>query len=248
MSYIDCFITFSNSYFRPILILISSAFALYFSFKKIGNNISVNYSISYQTFSAGSIKELVLSNNKDKPVSIFGIYALFENDLALEVKKFSPPIILKPYETIAIFPDKYSNLTVDGDEFHDMFHNVKFIVDSTNGVIHCNRNIKSNLINQYRTITKNTYLYNNFVYDESVSFILDYFFEGDKKTAFISKSGYIGNEWGFSPNHLGGAEKVTKDEIINMLEQSGLASIMSNYVLSEVVVSGIKIQCVAKKT
>ncbi|RBW44592.1 hypothetical protein DS885_11040 [Psychromonas sp. B3M02] len=202
MYYIDCFIAFSNSYFRPILILISSVFAIFFASKKIGNNITVNYSISYEGFSAGSIKELVLSNKKDKPVSIFSIYALFENDLALEVKKLSPPVILKPYETVSIFPDKYSELSVDGDEFNDMLNNIKFVIDSADGLIPCKKSIKKESMSHYRTITKNTYLYNGFVYNESVRFILDYVFEGDKKTAFITKSGYIGNEWGFFSQSL----------------------------------------------
>ena len=245
MEYIDSFIKFSNDYFRPLLILITSSFAIYFAIKKLGNSVSVQYSIKHERFSAPRIDEVVLSNNKDKAVSIYSIYAVFNKDLLLELKRFSPPEILKPNETIGIFTGEYSSLSIDGDEISLKLEEAEIFLESKHKNIKCTSIVHENLLQRYRHITKHTCIFNGFVYDETVAYIMSYVINNENKTAFIHFSGYIGNEWEFSYNHLG--EEPSVRVILNFINEGGLEDIFTNYQIFEVLIPSKQVKFVAKK-
>jgi len=247
MELIELFLDFSNGYFRPLLILVTSSFAIYFAFKKVGNSITVQFSVASEGFSASRINEIILSNNKDKPVSIYSLYATFDNDLLLELKRFSPPEILKPYETIGIFTDQYSKLRVNDDEFAPNFIDAEIWIESAEKTIKCTARKRSNLLKGYKKVSKDCFKFNGFVYDDTVSYILNYRINNKLKTAFIHYSGYIGNEWDFQVNHLGSENDVTPDKIIEMLESNGFHDLFSNYQLVQVLLSGWKTEVVANK-
>ncbi|EGQ7814862.1 hypothetical protein ABVD54_003435 [Vibrio parahaemolyticus] len=247
MEIIELFVSTSSDYFRPILVLITSIFAIYFAWKKIGHNIMVQYSVVHEGFSAPRINEIILSNNKDKPVSVYSIYATFDNDLLLELKKFSPPEVLKPYETIGIFTDQYSALRVNNDDFSPNFLDAEIWVESAEKTIRCKARKRQNLLANYRKVSKNCHKFNGFVFDETVAYILSYVVDKRLKTAFIHFSGYIGNEWDFSPNHLGDESKVNVATIMVMLAETGLGELFSDYQVIEVVAKGWGTKVVANK-
>ena len=60
-------------YFRPLVIVISTAITILLSWKKIGNSVSANYKIVSDLLSATRIDHIVLVNYKDKPVPVFAI-------------------------------------------------------------------------------------------------------------------------------------------------------------------------------
>lgn len=247
MEIIELFVSISSDYFRPILVLITSIFATYFAWKKIGQSITAQYSVAHEGFSAPRINEIILSNNKDKPVSVYSIYATFDNDLLLELKKFSPPEVLKPYESIGIFTDQYSALRVNNDGFSPNFLDAEIWVESAEKTIRCKARKRQNLLANYRKVSKDRHQYNGFVFDETVAYILIYVVGEKLKTAFIHYSGYIGNEWDFSFNHLGDESKVNVATIMVMLTETGLGEIFSDYQVVEVVAKGWGTEVVASK-
>ena len=247
MELLELFLNFSNAYFRPLLILVTSSFAIYFACKKLGNSVAVQYSVSHEGFSAPRINQVILSNNRDKPVSIYSLYATFDNDVLLELKKFSPPEILKPYETIGVFTDQYSKLRIDNDEFSPNFLDAEIWVESADKVIKCKARKRSNLLKNYKKVSKDCFLYNGFVYDDTVAYILSYVNDGTLQTAFIHYSGYIGNEWNFQINHLGSEGNVTPEIVVEMLESTGLHNVFSDYQVVEVLHTGWKTKVGASK-
>ncbi len=219
--------------------MVSSAFAIYFSYKKIGHKVSAQYSIGGKSFTPSHITEVVLSNKKDKPISIYAIHAVFHNDLWLELDKYSPPTppkVLKPYESLSLLMNPYSFLNVGSDKYEPDLINAEIYVESDDKVIKCESRYHPELLEKYTKVSINRCSYNGFVYDDTVAYILVYILDSSLKTVFIHKSGYIGNEWELSPNHLG--QDATEQTILNMIKAYNFDSIFNSYVVYRVVSLG----------
>lgn len=226
---------FLNTYFRPILLITGTGFGIYFSLQKVGTKIAAEYKVSKSRFCAQHISNIVLSNKKDKTISIWSIHAVFDKDFKLELDKFDPPKILKAYETVSLLLPKYSSLGINGDNFiPDYFRgNVSLYIDTGDKFIKCKEEIKKDFLNFYTPINRNSYKFNGHVFDESVAFILNYFYSDKSYTAFICKSGFIGNEWQFGLNHLGDNE-ITEITIEWFVKQYGFDKLFTNYLCFKV--------------
>ena len=232
MSCFDVIVTFLNEFFRPLLLLVSTAFAIYFAYKKIGNRVTAQYSFGGESFTPFHITEVVLSNKKDKPVNIYAIHAVFHNDLWLELDKYSPPKVLKPYESLSLSMTPYSSLKVGSDVYEPDFMSAEIYIESDDKVIKCESRYRPDLLEKYSRVFVKRCSYNGFVYDETVAFILVYIIDNSMKTAFIHKSGYIGNEWEFSPNHLG--ENATDQNVLGMIVVNKFDKVFSSHVVYRV--------------
>ncbi|GAB5479937.1 MAG: hypothetical protein Marn2KO_34040 [Marinobacter nauticus] len=232
MSVIESFVAFANEIFRPFLLISSSAFAVYFACKKIGHKVLAQYSVGGDIFTPFQIKEVVFSNKKDKPVSIYSIYAVFEKDLWIELEKFSPPATIKPFESASFKIEPYSYLSVSSDDFEPDYMKARIYIESDDHVIECKSLNRPELINEQKRVSKNKCQFAGFTYNENLSHIILHVMNGKKRCAFIDKSGYIGNEWGFSPNHLG--EPPSKENIVRMLRLSGLDKAFESYIVYKV--------------
>jgi hypothetical protein len=232
LSYIDIIVTFSNEFFRPLLLLVSSIFAIYFAYKKIGNKVTAQYSFGGKNFTPSHITEVVLSNKKDKPVNVYAIHAVFHNDLWLELDKYTPPKVLKPYESLSLSINPYSFLNVGSDKYEPDLLNAEIYIESDDKVIKCKTRYRPELLSRYGKVSVNRYSYNGFVYDESVAFILVYVLDNCLKTAFVHKSGLICNEWQLSPNHLG--QNATNQNVLGMIKANKFDQIFSSYILYRV--------------
>lgn len=197
------FFAFLDAEFRPLVILVSSGFGVYFASKKIGQKVTAQYSVGSTPFQPPHIKEVVLSNKKDKPVNVYSVYAVFNRDLGLKLEGCSPPIVLKPYESLALKMTSHSFLHVGSDKYEPEFSNAKIYIESDDKLIRCESSYRPSLVDKFRTVSVVRHSYNGFVYGDSVAFILCYVLNGSLRTAFIHKSGYIGNEWGLDPNYIG---------------------------------------------
>jgi len=158
-----------------------------------------------------------------------------KKDQQLELKKFDPPLILKPYETVSISFSKYSALYLGSDivlpEF--MFSHMKLYVDIGNKLVECLEERRQNSLECFSQITKSTIEFNGHVFNESVGYILCYFYDEKPHVAFIDKSGLIGNEWDFACNHLG-KKNASVDDVKEFLNVGGLGTIFSNYLCFKV--------------
>ena len=235
MEFIDVLWTWLNVNWRAIVATIGLILSIYFAYQKIGNKITLTYQVSGGKYADEQINKLVISNRKDKTVSVWSVEAVLENDIKYEVFKPDVPLILKSWESVSIAPKPYSYLSLDGDRFipRFLFGKIDFYANLGNNLIKCvEENITNNDTNSYRKATKSTISLDGHLYNESVRFILIYFFDGIKKFAFFEENGFIGHEWGKTPNYMG-SNDYTAENIKEMLEKFGYAKQFSNYVCLE---------------
>jgi hypothetical protein len=229
------FLQIINTYFRPILLLIGSIFTIYFAIQKIGNKVTARYEFSNSCYAAEHISKVVLSNKKDKTISIWSIYGIFESQYQYELKKFDPPIVLKPYDTISLSLPKYTSLNVNGDNYEPnfLFGNTSLYLDIGSGLLKCKKELRKDSLSSYLQITATTHNFNGHVYNGRLKYILLYNYDGKSHTAFIEKGGIINNEWEFSPNALN-RNHVSAEAIKEMLVTYGFHDMFTNYACFEV--------------
>jgi len=228
-------IGFLNEYFRPLILITASCFTIFFAFQKFSKKITAQSTVSMGLFSDKYISNVVLTNKRDNVVSIWSICAVFDKDNCLELDKFNPPIILKSYETISLPFPKYSSLSINGDKYkpHFISGKVELYIDDGNKMMKCEQQFKSDNLDIFTKVSKNIATFNGHVFDDTVGYFISYFYEEKSHTAFVSNSGFISNEWGFSPNHFGD-EVVTPQLIDWFMKHHDFDKIFSNYVVFKV--------------
>ncbi|PMJ35679.1 hypothetical protein BCV29_02505 [Vibrio cyclitrophicus] len=220
---------------RTLVYFIASAYALYFYHTKIGFNITASYQTGSGLYTEEQVTKLILNNKKDRTVQIWSIYLVIENDIKIELYNPEEPIVLKGGESLAIKPEAYTKLTVGADQFKPKFGygNIKFYVNTGSKVVKCGRvKVKDNFLANLKQASVLRTKFGGHLYDDSVLYILVYFLNGKEHTAFIDKHGFIGNEWGLSPNSFG-EQTLTPQLIEATLKHYGYTEIFSNYVCFE---------------
>lgn len=233
MEYINPIIDFLNNIARPILLTIATVFTLIFAWNKIGRNVTATYKVGAEKNSSTRIMNIVLTNKKDKSLSIYSIHAVFENDIWLKLAEFNPPKILKAFESIGVDLQEYSKTSIDGDTYKpDFFGKVGIYIETETDFLLCNEQKKNNSLKIYRIATTETYKFGDFVYDENVSYMLNYFYNSKSNVAFIHRSGYISNEWAFGVNHMG--VEATNESIQSFIKDNEFENIFTNYICYKV--------------
>ena len=227
---------FITTNWGTILATLSFGISGYFAWQKLTHKITLSYQVNAGSYADEQINKLVISNRRDRTVSIWSIDAVINNDIIFEVYKPQAPLILEHGESISMSPEKYSFLTLEGDHFKAelLRGKIDFYANLGNKIVKCspeqitgNNNHKS-----LRRASKTSRIIDGHLYDESVNFILIYYFDGAKRLAFFEDNGFIGNEWNKTPNHMG-ARDYSADDIMKMLELYGYAEMFTNYVCLE---------------
>jgi len=226
---VDEIIKCLDFYIRPLFFIVGTSLALYLGWQKIGNKVSAQVKTSMSNFHSEWISNLTIKNERDRPLNIYSVYAVFHNDYKIELDKYQTPKILKPYENLSISLPPYSLLKVGSDIFLPPLNRTEFSIylDTGHSFIKCKTIEYKNSLNHFKLVSKDIFNYNNHVYTENVAFILSYQYENKILTAFIHKGGYIGNEWGFTPNYIG--NNVTEHSIKNMLIAYNFDPVFSHY-------------------
>lgn len=227
---------FLDLYVRPFFFFFASGFAIYFSYLKLSSDrLEVSYSVISRLFSAERISNLVIQNKRDKVVIVYSVSAVFDNNRYLELIRFNKPLVIKPFECVSIEAEEYSYLCVDEDKRNLDYFNCDIVIESNRKLIKCVSSRRESLHSKYKVITKVKNSFSDFVYDKSVKYIFLYHEFGDSgrgKVAFISKDGFIGNEWDFSFNHLGGC--ATADQFLSAIKSDDVKDRIRSFTLFEV--------------
>lgn len=222
MEYLSIIWCWIDQQFKPVVTIlasISSIFAIFFAWRKIGHKVNVTYTITLGGLSHTRINNMVFQNKKDKPLSIYKVVAIFDKSYYLEIHKCSPPLILKPYESIIIETEKYSYLSVGQDRYYPEFSEAEIYIESDNKVIKCRAKPHKTLAFDYIKISKTINMLNGVVYTDNVAYILVYIVNNVDKTAFLYDSGIILHEWDFHFNAIKlSGEKLEADDIFQFLE------------------------------
>ena len=163
---------------------------------------------------------MVFQNKKDKSLSIYKVIAVFDKTYYLEIHKCSPPLILKPYESVSIETEEYSHLYVNGDRYFPKLYDAEIYIESDDKTIKCKARTHKILALNYMPISKGVNRFNGIVYTDNFAYILVYVVNDVIKTAFLYDSGVILEEWDYNYNAIRvRGEKLEPDEIYDFLEK-----------------------------
>lgn len=230
------FLTFIDTWFRPVLVVFATLVGLYLTFKKFGNSVSVTYNVECGPLVAPRISDIVLTNHKDKPVSIFSIIAVFDKEISLTLHECKPPLILKAYETLAITTEPYSSLNINGHPYDPEFLNAEIYLETTDKLIKCKTRKKPNMNQSYRRVMKSIKIFNSIVHSDLYKYLLVYKVNGELKTTFIHYSGFFENDWSFAFNmiQVEYGKEIESLAIMNALKEYGLLAMFDTYALYEI--------------
>jgi len=206
-----------------------TGFSFYFAYQKIGNKVLVSYSIQSERITEKRIGALELINEKNKPVSIFSIHAVVNQDIVFELDSFEMPLILKPLESLQVITPKYSAAYLGGERYKPDFvkpNNVEIYLITHKKKIKC-ITINPPSINafydfgHYRKAIKDTRTFNGKVYNENCKYAITYRFDSEEKTAFIEDWGFITDGWDFKYNKVPEEYMSSKEKVVEYLSLLG---------------------------
>lgn len=187
--------------------LVIFPFSLYLAWKKLGVRVTASITTRHERTVAPRISDVVLMNLKDKPVTVFAIYAATDENIYWELDRFDPPIVLKSLESTRIEMRPYSELWLESGKFEPDFLKAKieiFLVLS-HKVVKCKMVTHPNLMHLpafkgYRNAPKHTKQFNNIVYNEFAAYAITYRIDSEILTAIVDRSGFICCNWNFHFN------------------------------------------------
>jgi hypothetical protein len=227
--YIDIFLRIT-----PGIVLLPLTFFL--GWKKIGNKVHISYSIAHERLNAPRLTNIVITNLKDKPLTVHEIHMLIDRHFVVPVQKLSVPIVIKGLESLAIKTDPVSQYYL-GEEEYDFDEQsgqmLELYLTTQDGLVKCKianpPSIQSyTKFKDYVIAQTHTQKYNGIVYNRRAAYALIYKYDGETKTAILEKSGHIIKGWPFLPNALHQQDMAS--------EQSVKAALMGSdikYVITE---------------
>ena len=155
----------------------------------------------------------------------------FDKNFYLEIHKCTPPIILKPYESINVETEEFSHLNIGMDRYFTEFWEAEIYIESDDKIIKCKAKPHKTLVFNYTEISKITKTFNGIVYNDYVTYILVYSVKNVDKTAFIYDSGVLKHEWDFYYNRINpSSEKLGENDILQFLEKN-YSKIIDSYLI-----------------
>lgn len=190
--------------FRPFVIVVSTIITIILSLNKWGNSVIASFTIHHDRLAFPRIDNIILANKKDKPVPIFGIYALFDKEILLKIEECNPPIVLEPYGSISLSTSPFSSLTIGNHLYEPDYDNATIILESVESIIVC-KNLKRTLRGNkdYRHVMTHITKFNGIVHSKNFPYVLVYRLGDEVKTTFIHASGYLENDWDFDYQMIG---------------------------------------------
>lgn len=203
----------------------------YLAWKKFGTSVSCDVVLTSSHFLPNRFSSLVLSNNKDRPVTIFEVIVVVEDHIQLLVEKFDPPLVLKSLETVSISTTPYSSLRVGGEDWELgalSTSKMDFYIGVPGGYKKCAALRRPMMLDpirmsDYVTAERETATYNGKVLSSSVRFILVYLHDKESRTSFISHHGmldeYVGLPFSLLPHEALVSAEILTDYIKSALPE-----------------------------
>lgn len=222
-----CDLVFSAQEFLKIVPgLVVFPFTMYLAWKKLGVKVTASITTRHERTVAPRISDVVLMNLKDKPVTVFAVYAVIDGDIYWELDKFDPPVVLKSLESTRIETRPYSALLLDSVKFEPDFimaKNIEIFLLLSHKVVKCKIVTHPNLMHipafkGYRNASKHTMQFNNIVYNEYAVYAITYSLNSEIKTAIVDCSGFICCNWNFPFNMFTPEAMKSKEDLKQYLD------------------------------
>src|SRR3989339_311629 len=233
-----CELIFSTQEFLKIVPgLAIFPISFYLAWKKLGTKVIASITFGYGRTIASGINYVDLTNLKDRPMAIYAIYAVLNEDISFEVDKFEPPLILKSLESMRIETQPYSQLMLGVDTFIPDFlppNHIDLYLVLAEKIIKCQPGrhpsfIGKAMLNKYRYAVKSTSRFNGHVYNEQAAYAITYRQDKQIKTAIVDTSGFICREWNFRFNMVPPAYMENKYLLRKLLEESDFNNFVEGF-------------------
>lgn len=215
--------------------------SFYLAWKKIGNRLSVSYSVHVGRTSARRIGSINITNMKDKPVTIYSIYAVFCKDVCLPVEEFDTPLVLKALESVRVETTPYSFALLGTEEFEPdylahMDMDIYLCTDS--GVVkgrkeRAPRTAFEEPLNRFRVAGIHTMRFNDVVYNKNCRYAITYLFDSKQHTAIIDDAGFIAHGWGFKYNMIPKSHMRSPEAVTAYLKTCGYDKLFQYFTVDE---------------
>lgn len=221
-----CDLVFSVQEFLKIVPgLVLFPFTVYLAWKKVGVNVTASISSRHERAVASRISEVVLINLKDKPITVFGIYAVCNEKIYWEIDRYDPPIVLKSLESTRIETKPYSTLRLGAEKYNPDFlsDKIQIVLVTPHKVVKCKMVTHPDLMRipalaSYQNALKHTQQYNDIVYNEFAAYAINYVLDSKIITAIVDCSGFICCNWKFHFNAIPPEALKTEKELRKYLE------------------------------
>ncbi|MBD1567581.1 hypothetical protein [Vibrio sp. S12_S33] len=232
MELIELFINFSNDYFRPVLLLFTSCFALYFAYQKLTVHFSASYTVNTSIDVPTHISAVSVVNNKDRTFTIWSVYAVINGTHKLKLTTLPKPVVIKPYEALTFECDSFSKAYIGDKELDSNYFSkdVEIYLALGDREVKCKAKSVSKRnfpLENLEAIYTERYEFAGHLYDEHVAYILHYQLGKESKIAYIGFKGLIYHEWGIAPNGIRG--EISEESLRQFLVQNGFHDMFDNY-------------------
>lgn len=179
---------------RNSLYIITSSFAIYFTWQKMTRKVYASFTVSHSRIYHQHISSLILSNKRDNTVTLASIRYMMEDGNDIEIAKFDNPLIIKPYDTQRIEIENYSYLLdSNGNKFNPSFppfdNGIIYLIDIYGKEIECTTKAKG--IPRPAKIKKITGKFNGVVLTSNIEYIFTYKSGDKERNLLIDKHGFI---------------------------------------------------------
>lgn len=189
-------------FFKVFPGLVLFPFSIYFLWKKIGNNILAQYTYSIDAHTAPRVSDVTLINKKDKALTIFSVSVVIENKSFLQLESFSPPVVLKANDVLALKIGEISGAEINGVEWtlpppEANGANYKIVLNTSDGIVDCKTNETSSAESyaekkQFKIAHAKRWVLNGVVYGTDQKYALvKYLDDGETSTLFVNKYGVV---------------------------------------------------------
>lgn len=203
--------------------------SFYLAWKKIGASVSCSITIQLKRTSARRISDVVLTNNKDKPITIFAIQAVIDNDTTFVVEKYDPPFVLKSLETATLNTKPYSTLMVGNSKWEPEFmvpQKIDIYLVTPTKVVKCKMASHPSLerlssFSHLAQASKINKTFNGVTYNENAKYAITYKDDSIIKTAIVDVSGFICGDWDYRFNMVPLQFMESQESVREFLRHSG---------------------------
>ncbi|RYZ21059.1 MAG: hypothetical protein EOO16_14500 [Chitinophagaceae bacterium] len=189
----------------PALLLFPLSWFL--AVKKLGVSADISYSTAMTMTTRYFFDSLTVTNHKDKTLTIFEVYAIYEKDLLIPILKCEPPLLIKAYESVNCKIDPISALKCYDMEFnfYPSKGSIEFYISTPSGIRKCKASSRPNSVtemakNDYRMVTIERDTFEGEVFSSSVMYAINFEWEGKKNYSFITSGGLLSASWPFKEN------------------------------------------------
>jgi hypothetical protein len=185
-------------------LIVLGLIGIYLNYRKFGFNVCIRYTVGTTPLGL-RIKNLILENNRDKPVFIDGIYGCENKEIYLQLAKYDPPITLKSLDIIAITLPDYSELNVNGAPYDpNFFDHFEIFLHVEGQYRKCKLRSKTPQELKGLFAFPSYYKLDDRVYSREAKYIFLFMLQGVTKQAFVNHDGRVWGDWDSSSSFIMG--------------------------------------------